>query len=333
MPTATPESFTANDVITPAFADCGLIAENDTLEAAQAQDGLARLNRFISQLKTQEFSVPFIGREVFEITANQNTYTIGPGGDFDTQRPQLIRGAGLILGPTIAAFTITGVSTSARTFTVAGDQTGSFLSGSDFSIAGSTGNDGNYTIVSSVYSTSTTVTVLEAVLSAVADGTITVFAESSSTVEIPIGVLTDNAYQAIQVKQLGNTQWTQVYYNPTFAGGLGQIFLWPNPNTAVNALALYLDQLINGFANLTTTYYFPPGYADLFEYGLANRLLGPYGVKDPDIKAEVKTGLLTASTLVKRTNVKFNDMPIDSASIGSDGGLYNILTGGVTSPR
>lgn len=324
----TPVLFDANAVLTAAYTDIGAYGVGDPIDAADAQDGLRRLNRFVSQLKTQEFTVPFISREVFPITASQNTYTIGPGGDFDTQRPQSIEGAGLLLSPSTGSFAITFVDPDTRTFTVAGDQTGSFPSGSDFIVTGSTSNDGSYTIVSATYSTSTAIVVANAIVDDTINGTIAVFGEENSVVEIPIGILTDNAYQAIQVKGMLNTQWTQIYYNQTYAGNLGTIWVWPKPNTNVNAMVLYLDQYVTEFADLTTDYSFPPGYFEVFEYGLANRLLAPKSVKDPIILQEVKAGLSTALALVKRTNIKRNDMPIDSGAIlNGPGSLYNILTG------
>lgn len=325
---ATPEHFSAQSVITDAFTDINVLSPGETLSADYVQDGLRRLKRFVSQLRTQGFTAPFISREVFPITANQSLYTIGPGGDFDTQRPQAIQGAGLLLTPTTGSFAITGVSPASRTFTVAGDQTGSFPSGSDFTVSGSTGNNGSYTIVSASYTSATTITVADTIPDSTADGTIRVFGDANATVEIPIGILTDDAYQAIQVKGMGNTQWTQLYYNPTYAGGLGSVWLWPKPSTAANACVLYLQPFVAEFAALTTEYWFPPGYADLFEYGLANRLLGPYAVSDADIKSEIKQQFATALTLVKRSNIPRNDMPIDAALFdGSGGTLFNILTG------
>lgn len=50
------------------------------------------------------------------------------------------------------------------------DVTAAFPKGSVFAVTGSTGNDGNYTVVSSVFSTNTTITVVETVPNAVADG-------------------------------------------------------------------------------------------------------------------------------------------------------------------
>lgn len=68
---------------------------------------------------------------------------------------------------------ITGVSTGAKTFTIAGDQRLFFGPGGTFTVGGSTGNNGTYTIAAVAFSGGNTVlTVNETVPSAVVDGTI-----------------------------------------------------------------------------------------------------------------------------------------------------------------
>lgn len=76
--------------------------------------------------------------------------------------------------------TVTGVSQANKTFTVGDDITdlwpggAATLAGGTVTVSGSTGNDGTYTIAKAVVSGgNTTVTVLESLPSAVADGTLT----------------------------------------------------------------------------------------------------------------------------------------------------------------
>lgn len=71
-----------------------------------------------------------------------------------------------------AYYTITGVSTGAKTFTVATNLTATFVNGFQFRVNGSTGNDKIYTTVSSSFSTTTTIIVSETVSDATADGKI-----------------------------------------------------------------------------------------------------------------------------------------------------------------
>lgn len=74
-------------------------------------------------------------------------------------------------------YSIISASTSSRKFNVAGDQTSIFTNGITFVISGSTGNDGTYTVDSSVFETSTNrtrINVLEVVPSSTGDGLIDV---------------------------------------------------------------------------------------------------------------------------------------------------------------
>ena len=270
--------------------------------------------------------MPCIQRCLFPIVSGQTTYRIGPGGEFNIpQRPVTINAAGLLLAPGMPTFAVTGVTGSS--FTVAGNQVGSLPSGSSLIVSGATGNNGPYTIVAAVYGSSTTITVAQTVPSAVADGTLTVFVETSGTVEIPIAVNTDASYQANQVKTLLNTQWTQLWFNPTYANGLATIWLWPAPNTAANGCVLYLDQHISGFASLAAQYWFPPGYADLFEYTLAKRLWAVYPHPDQGTLTLILQECQRAEALVRRTNFRLVDMPSEAGLINQPGSLYNILVG------
>lgn len=72
---------------------------------------------------------------------------------------------------------VTGVTSGAGgSFVVAGDQTPVFIAGMTFTVAGSTGNDGTYTVVSCTYdgSTASTIVVSGTIPDTTADGTITI---------------------------------------------------------------------------------------------------------------------------------------------------------------
>lgn len=70
-------------------------------------------------------------------------------------------------------YDIVGVDTSAKTFSVAGDQTAKFVQGKKLRVRLSTGNNGLYTIVSSSYdNTNTIIVVSEAIPDGTADGKI-----------------------------------------------------------------------------------------------------------------------------------------------------------------
>lgn len=142
-------------------------------------------------------------------------------------------------------------------------------------------------------------------------------------VEIPRVIYTDAQYQAIQIKDLANSLWTGVYYNPSYTGGLGSLGFWPVPNTAIHDFILYRQQPLSAFVSLAATYDLPDGYEEAIVYNLARRLATPYGrTLDEDAQAIAQRSLL----IVQRSNVQMSDLAIDPMFAGSARRGYNILT-------
>lgn len=130
---------------------------------------------------------------------------------------------------------------------------------------------------------------------------------SAPAVEIPRAMATDDGYQAIAIKELQNALFTLLYYNATYAAGLGSINLWPVPNTTLHSLVLYHEAPLGQFADLsTTTYTFPDGVEEALIYNLERRLATPWGRAMPD-----EDQLLASQglRLIKRNNVQLTDMP------------------------
>jgi len=63
----------------------------------QAQEALDQLNAMIGQWNTQSLLIYTKQINAWPLVSNQKTYTIGPGGQFDGDRPQWIDQANLIL--------------------------------------------------------------------------------------------------------------------------------------------------------------------------------------------------------------------------------------------
>jgi hypothetical protein len=161
-----------------------------------------------------------------------------------------------------------------------------------------------------------------------ATGTITAAAVEDQPVEIPRAVITDDAYQAIQIKNLSNSLFTVVYYNSTSTNSpFGTVFLWPRPDTAANQLVLYLQSAFVTFAALLTDYDWPdnPGYAEALQYQLDLRLAPAYGQQaSPEI---VELARETFGC-IKRANNKLVDLPTDAHVLAwSRRSGYNIQTG------
>jgi len=148
---------------------------------------------------------------------------------------------------------------------------------------------------------------------------------TTGRLEIPRGLLTDDAYANIRLKDMQAALWTDVYYQPTYAAGLGSVYLWPTPNSTIYDLVLYRGDVVQGFANLTTSYDFPPGYAELLQFNLEKRLCRVYGKSrewgplDDDLARD-------ALRLVKRQNFTLTDTVLDG-TLGRGRPTYMIQVG------
>lgn len=141
---------------------------------------------------------------------------------------------------------------------------------------------------------------------------------------MPLGIYTDQGYDANQLPSMSNTQPTGLYYNPTYDGDLGSIFLWPVPSVAYNDLELFLQQSIAQFADLSTTYYLPDGYPKALKYALADLLQTPYGRA---LSPAAQRIAVSSFATVKRSNAKLSDLMNDAYwSTYGRNGLYNINT-------
>lgn len=78
---------TATQIITTALDALGVYGVGETLSAADASDGLRRLNAMMGSWAIQTMTMPVVARQVFDITANVGTYTIGSGATFNAPRP------------------------------------------------------------------------------------------------------------------------------------------------------------------------------------------------------------------------------------------------------
>ncbi len=246
-------AVTGLSLVRDAFGILNVFLPGESIPNDDGQFALRTMNRMIGGWSQRARTVPVIAREVFDLVANQggpsNPYTIGDGGNFDTEKPpnqQSVVAASLIL------------------------------------------------------------------------------TASDPDVEVPLGIYTDDAYDAIQIKEQSNSQPTGLYYNPTYANDLGTIQLWPVPDIATNDLALYLQKPIVRFADLSTTYYLPEGYDDAIVYKLAQRLAGPYGKQLSDDDKQLGVNALA---LVMRSNTKLTDLRNDAIWAGPRPTLYNLNTG------
>jgi len=83
---------TSLDLIKRSLRMLGVLGTGITLEPEQANDGLEALNSMLDSWSTDRLHVYEILEEEFPLVSGVQTYTIGPGGDFDTVRPSRIEG-------------------------------------------------------------------------------------------------------------------------------------------------------------------------------------------------------------------------------------------------
>lgn len=150
---------------------------------------------------------------------------------------------------------------------------------------------------------------------------------TSPEVRVPLGIYTDQAYDANPIPGMDSGQPTGLYYSPTYTDDLGTITLWPVPDVATNDLELFIQKALALFS--TSDYgaevWLPDGAEDAIVYQLALRLAGPYG---KTVGAEDRRLAVETLGTYKRSNVKMSDLMSD-AYVFSPGRrtLFNILSG------
>ena len=78
---------TALDIIKGSLRKLGVIAAGESLSSEEAKDSLEALNDMVESWNTQNLTVPGIKIEEFTLINGQQSYTMGDGGDFDTDIP------------------------------------------------------------------------------------------------------------------------------------------------------------------------------------------------------------------------------------------------------
>jgi hypothetical protein len=83
----------AFEIITSAMKIAGVLGQNETPIASEADDGLIALNDLLASWGIERTYVYTISHDNFTLIANQQAYTIGPTGDYVAARPNKITNA------------------------------------------------------------------------------------------------------------------------------------------------------------------------------------------------------------------------------------------------
>lgn len=132
-------------------------------------------------------------------------------------------------------------------------------------------------------------------------------------IEVPLRILSDQEWVAVRQKTMVSSYAQSIYFNhgwTTFVGGsavnLGTIYVLPIPQVPQSALALYTPQAFPEFADLATTYVFPPGWNRVLRLKLAKALASEYGRDFPS-----EDELAEAWADVKRVNTRPRELRSD----------------------
>lgn len=144
----------------------------------------------------------------------------------------------------------------------------------------------------------------------------------SPTLELPLPLYTDDAWAALPQKNLTSVYPVGAYYNPTYAGNLGSLYLVLVPSGASLQGVLYAPSAVGRFTSTADTIVLPPGYLLAIRDNLAVQLGSTWrdGLPiDPLLFASARD----SKRAIKQRNVRPSDLTLDAA-VTARGHLYNI---------
>lgn len=241
--------LTAQNVITNALRDVGVLAEGQTPSTAMAKEGLQLLQQFVDSLPIKRGLLFARSRVVLPLTSGQQVYTIGSGANLSTPRPVFLEKA-----------------TCLR-------------------VSGTT----NY--------------------------------------ETKVAILTQKQYAAITVKAITTGVVEAIFYDHGYTtSGFGSITVYPYPDVSGISLVLYGPVPVSGFNNLKTSYIFPPGYAEMFEFNLALRCATRYQV--PELPPLLQKQAADSLRVILSANFRPEELTLDPALTrqgGARGATYQAI--------
>jgi len=92
--------MTANNIIKSALRLIGVLKPGRSAGPSETTDALLILNSMLESWAADRLNIFDISRALYTLIPNQQAYTIGPGANFDADRPVNIERAGLIISGT-----------------------------------------------------------------------------------------------------------------------------------------------------------------------------------------------------------------------------------------
>lgn len=99
-------AVTAEGLIQDALEDLGIYDPGDQVSAADAARSLFVLNAFIDKLSAESIYIYSLNTETLPIVTGTSSYTMGPGGDIDSYRPDRVT-----YGSNTASIVVSGATT------------------------------------------------------------------------------------------------------------------------------------------------------------------------------------------------------------------------------
>jgi len=141
----------------------------------------------------------------------------------------------------------------------------------------------------------------------------------SPDLEMPLNLLTNQAWEAIALKSLTSTYPQSAFYNPTYGSGanlLGTLTLYPVPTGTTLTGVIYAPLAISQFSATSTTVNLPPGYQRFVVTNLALELAPLFGAApSQDLRDQANE----AKATIKRANITMRDLTVDSGALPQSG--------------
>lgn len=144
----------------------------------------------------------------------------------------------------------------------------------------------------------------------------------SSTLDIPVDIITEDQWAAIPVKQTQSAYPLYCYTDGAYPNL--NLNFYPVPSGSV-AVVIYSAKPLSQLATLTTALSLPPGYQRAVRYALALELAPEYGRAVPE---DVSAKAAAAIADIKRVNHRPKYMRTDEA-LGQKPSVFDWRTGGV----
>lgn len=227
------------DLVKGALEICGIVAADETPAASDAQTGLRVLNSMLDTWSAENLAIYDLKREVFELTAGKNVYTMGKleGADFDSLRPMTLKGA--------------AVGELEKT-PIYGELPEPIPYEDDLE----------------------TEEVDESEQEPYQPPAEIIGYNLKVNSETSLNIIDSQRWISLCQKEADSAMPSMIYkagtaMNETF-------FLWPMPNRTMG-LVLYSQKALGEFSDLSDEVNLPPGYRTAIEYNLAKHLCGRYG--------------------------------------------------------